>query len=150
MKQTTLCYIERDGMYLMIHRTVKKGDGNDGKWLGIGGHFEDGESPFDCVLREAREETGLTLLKPEYRGLVTFASDSYETEYMHLFTCKEFAGELSACSEGELRWVEKRRVTELPIWEGDKIFLRLLEERDSFFSLKLVYRGNTLESYKID
>ena len=150
MKQTTLCYIEKDGKYLMIHRTAKKNDGNDGLWLGVGGHFEDGESPFDCVLRETTEETGLTLLKPKYRGIVTFVSDKYETEYMHLFTCTEFTGELSYCSEGELHWVEKERVRELPAWEGDRIFLRLLEEREDFFSLKLTYEGNRLASYKID
>lgn len=150
MKQTTLCYIEKDGRYLMIHRTVKKNDGNDGLWLGVGGHFEDKESPFDCVLREVREETGLTLLKPKYRGIVTFASDKYETEYMHLFTCTEFAGEVGKCSEGTLHWVEKSKVKDLPSWEGDRIFLRLLEERDDFFSLKLVYDGNRLTSHKIE
>ncbi len=150
MKQTTLCYIEKDNKYLMIHRTIKKSDGNDGKWLGIGGHFEDGESPYDCVLREVREETGLTLLTPKYRGIVTFTSDRYETEYMHLFTCAEFSGEIGECSEGELHWVEKSKVCQLPIWEGDKIFLRLLDERDGFFSLKLIYKGNSLFSYKID
>ena len=150
MKQTTLCYIEKDGKYLMIHRTAKKNDGNDGLWMGVGGHFEDRESPFDCVLRETTEETGLTLLKPKYRGIVTFVSDKYETEYMHLFTCTEFTGELSHCSEGELHWVEKERVGDLPAWEGDRIFLRLLEEREDFFSLKLTYEGNMLASYKID
>ena len=150
MKQTTLCYIEKDGKYLMIHRTVKKGDGNDGKWLGIGGHFEDRESPFDCVLREAYEETGLCLIKPKYRGIVTFVSDKYETEYMHLFTCTDYSGKIGSCSEGTLCWVEKSKAAELPIWEGDKIFLRLLDEREDFFSLKLTYRGNSLASYKID
>jgi len=149
MKNTTLCYIEKDGKYLMIHRTVKKDDGNDGKWLGVGGHFEGGESPFDCVLREAREETGLSLIKPKYRGLVTFVSDRYETEHMHLFTCSEYLGSPCSCSEGELCWVEKSDIDSLPIWEGDKIFLRLLEERDDFFCLKLVYRGDALDSYVI-
>ena len=150
MKHTTLCYIEKDGAYLMIHRSKSKNDGSGGLWMGVGGHFEDGESPFDCVLREVTEETALTLLKPKYRGIVTFVSDRYETEYMHLFTCSEFSGELGECSEGELHWVEKSRVSSLPSWEGDKIFLRLLEEREDFFSLKLVYKGNTLVSYKID
>ena len=150
MKHTTLCYIESNGMYLMIHRSKKKNDGSEGLWMGVGGHFEDGESPFECVLREVAEETALTLLKPKYRGIVTFVSDEYESEYMHLFTCSEFSGELGKCSEGELHWVKKSDVPNLPSWEGDKIFLRLLDEREDFFSLKLVYRGNTLVSYKID
>ena len=115
MKNTTLCYIEKDNRYLMIHRTKKKGDGNDDKWLGIGGHFEENESPFDCIMREVKEETGLTLLSPEYRGIVTFVSDIYETEQMHLFSCKEYTGELLSCPEGELCFVEKSRLRDLPL-----------------------------------
>ena len=144
MKNTTLCYIEKDGKYLMIHRTGKKNDGSDGKWLGVGGHFEDGESPYDCIIREAREETGLTLLEPKYRGIITFVSDKYETEQMHLFTCTEYSGELGSCSEGELCFVEKSRLRELPLWEGDFVFLELLDTRKSFFALKLQYKGDTL------
>jgi len=109
----------------MLHRTKKKGDGNEGKWLGIGGHFEEKESPYDCVIREVKEETGLILLRPKYRGIVTFASDEYETEQMHLFTCTEFIGELGCCSEGDLYFVEKSRLRDLPMWEGDFLFLEL-------------------------
>ncbi|MBQ8393272.1 MAG: 8-oxo-dGTP diphosphatase [Clostridia bacterium] len=144
MKNTTLCYIEKDGAYLMLHKASRKNDGNDGKWLGVGGHFEEKESPFDCVTREVYEETGLTLIKPKYRGLVTFVSDKYETELMHLFTCTEFTGELSSCPEGELCWVDKAKVRELPMWEGDKVFLDLLDTEQEFFTLKLTYKGDRL------
>ena len=149
MKNTTLCYIEKDAKYLMIHRTKHKGDGNDDKWLGIGGHFEENESPFDCIIREAREETGLTLLKPKYRGIVTFVSDKYETEQMHLFTCTEFSGEIGSCPEGELCFVEKSHLRELPLWEGDFVFLELLDTREDFFSLKLEYKGDTFVGYTL-
>ena len=128
----------------MLRKASRKNDGNDGKWLGVGGHFEEKESPFDCVIREAYEETGLTLIKPKYRGLVTFVSDKYETELMHLFTCTEFTGELSSCPEGELCWVDKPRVKELPLWEGDKVFLDLLDTEQEFFTLKLTYMGDRL------
>ena len=144
MKNTTLCYIEKEEKYLMIQRTGKKKDGSDGKYLGVGGHFEDKESPFDCVIREAREETGLTLLKPEYRGIITFVSDEYQTELMHLFTCSEYEGELTECAEGKLVWVEKSQLKNLPLWEGDFVFLRLLDERRDFFALKLEYKKDKL------
>ncbi|MBQ3125432.1 MAG: 8-oxo-dGTP diphosphatase [Clostridia bacterium] len=144
MKNTTLCYIEDSGRYLMLHRTKKEVDENKDKWIGIGGKFEEGESPEDCVLREVGEETGLTLTRYRYRGIVTFVSDEWGTEYMHLFTADAWLGSLSACDEGELAWVRKDAVTSLPIWPGDKIFLRLLAEEAPFFSLKLVYRGETL------
>lgn len=128
----------------MLHRVKKENDMNRDKWLGIGGKFEDKESPEDCVLREAKEETGLTLLSPEYRGIVTFVSDRWETEYMHLFWSNRFEGEIKECEEGNLEWVEKENIYGLPLWEGDKIFLKLLDEADSFFSLKLVYEGEHL------
>ena len=128
MKMTTLCYIERDDRYLMLHRTRKAQDENKDKWIGIGGKFEAGESPEDCLLRECREETGLTLTDYRFRGLVTFVSDEWGTEYMHLFTATGFEGEQHLCDEGELAWIEKKRLLELTLWEGDKIFLRLLEE----------------------
>ena len=149
MKNTTLCYIENDGKYLLIHRTKKKNDGSYHKYMGVGGHFEDKESPFDCVIREAREETGLTLLKPLYRGIVTFVSSEYETEQMHLFTCKEFEGEISRCDEGELVWVDKSELHTLPMWEGDYVFLELLEKKQEFFSLKLEYSGEKLVNSKL-
>ena len=144
MKNTTLCYIERDGAYLMLHRVKKENDVNRDKWIGIGGKFEPGESPEDCLLREAWEETGLTLTKWRFRGIVTFVCAPYETEYMHLFTAGGFTGQLKTCDEGDLEWIEKSRLRELTLWEGDKIFLRLLEEDAPFFSLKLVYDGDTL------
>ena len=150
MKNTTLCYIEKENKYLMIQRTGKKKDGSDGKYLGVGGHFEDKESPFDCVIREAREETGLTLLKPEYRGIITFVSDEYQTELMHLFTCSEYEGELTECAEGKLVWVEKSELKNLPLWEGDKVFLSLIDKGEPFFSLKLVYFGDDLVSASLN
>lgn len=137
----TLCYIENDGKYLMLHRVKKKNDINQDKWIGVGGHFEADESPEECVLREAKEETGLTLTSYRFRGLVTFVSGNGVTEYMHLFTADGFEGEQIICDEGNLEWIEIEKVEELNLWEGDKIFLRLLRERESFFSLKLVYDG---------
>ena len=136
--QTTLCYIEKDGCTLMLHRVKKKNDMNHDKWIGVGGKFEYGESPEECMLREVREETGLTVTDWAYRGIVTFVSQDW-CEYMHLFTASEFTGEVRACDEGTLEWVETDKLTQLPIWEGDKVFLRLLKEKEPFFSLKLVY-----------
>jgi 8-oxo-dGTP diphosphatase len=141
---TTLCYIEKNGKYLMLHRVKKKNDLNQDKWIGIGGKFEDKESPEDCILRETQEETGLTLTHLEYRGLVTFISDRFQTEYMHLFWADAFTGELKECDEGNLEWIAKEDLMQLPMWEGDEIFLKLLEERAPFFSLKLSYVGDTL------
>ncbi len=147
---TTLCYIERDNHYLMLHRVKKSHDANRDKWIGLGGHFETGESPGECVLREVYEESGLTLLSYRPRGLVTFVSNEWGTEYMHLFTSDAFEGKLRECSEGELCWVEKSRVYDLPIWEGDKIFFRLLEEEREYFFLKLVYEGDKLVRAVLD
>ena len=144
MKMTTLCYLERDGEYLMLHRTKKEGDENRDKWIGVGGKFEPGESPEDCLLREVREETGLTLTSWRYRGLVTFVSDEWPCEYMHLFTADAWTGEERPCDEGELRWIGKRELYDLTMWQGDRIFLKLLSEDAPFFSLKLVYRGEAL------
>ena len=144
MINTTLCYIRRGEEYLMLHRIKKKHDLNQDKWIGIGGKFEDGESPEDCLLREAREETGLTLTDYRYRGIVTFVSDRWETEYMHLFTATGWTGTPHPCDEGELQWIKKAQLRALPMWEGDKIFLKLLEEDAPFFSLKLRYEGEHL------
>ena len=142
MINTTLCYIRRGEEYLMLHRIKKKHDLNQDKWIGIGGKFEDGESPEDCLLREAREETGLTLTDYRYRGIVTFVSDRWPTEYMHLFTADGFTGTLKECDEGDLEWIPKSHLLELPHWEGDAIFLALLDrEEEPFFSLKLRYEG---------
>ena len=145
MIQSTLCYIENDrGEYLMLHRVKKENDANHDKWIGIGGKFEDGESPEECVLRETREETGLTLTDYRYRGLVTFVSDRWETEYMHLFTASGYTGAIHECDEGLLEWIGKAELLALPQWEGDRIFLRLLDQDVPFFSLKLRYEGEKL------
>ena len=158
---TTLCYIEHDGCYLMMHRVVKKNDANQDKWIGIGGHFEDGESPEECLIREAKEETGLTLSSFRFRGLVTFVSDRWDTEYMCLYTAK-FPDDERCCqdidhlsadmdnSEGILEWVPKSEITKLNLWEGDKIFLQLLAEETPFFSLKLRYEGEILREAVLD
>ena len=150
MKNTSLCYIERDGKYLMLHRTKKVNDENHDKWIGVGGKFEEGESPEECMLREVQEETGLTLTAWRYRGIVTFVSNEWSGEYMHLFTADGYPGELKSCEEGELEWVEKERLYSLPIWEGDKIFLRLLDSEQPFFSLKLRYEGERLVAAALD
>lgn len=144
MINTTLCYIEKNGDYLMLHRIKKENDMNRDKWIGVGGKFEHGESPEDCVMREVKEETGLTLKALNYRGIITFVLDDNETEYMHLFTSDSFEGELIDCDEGSLEWIHKSRLAELTLWEGDKIFLKLIEKPCPFFSLKLVYSGDTL------
>lgn len=147
---TTLCYIERDDAYLMMHRVKKERDINRDKWIGVGGHFEEGESPEECLLREVMEETGLTLTDYRLRGVITFMTDTYPAEYMFLYTAEGFTGILHACNEGELEWVPKVKVEQLPIWEGDRIFFRLLEERQDFFSLKLRYEGDTLAEAVLD
>ncbi|MBE6927291.1 MAG: 8-oxo-dGTP diphosphatase [Ruminococcaceae bacterium] len=144
MKNTTLCYIEKDDCYLLLHRIKKENDLNKDKWIGIGGKFEEDESPEECLLREAKEETGLTLKSFRYCGIVTFVSDLWEGEYMHLFHSTDFEGELIECDEGRLEWVSKEFFATLPQWEGDKIFLRLMQEKVPFFSLKLCYEGDRL------
>ena len=151
MKNTTLCYIEKENSYLMMHRIKKKNDVNQDKWVGVGGKFENGESPYDCARREIYEETGLLANSLFYRGIVTFVSDVYGTEYMHLFTCEDFSGKLKEdCDEGELLWIDKSEVTNLPIWEGDKIFFELINAEQKFFSLKLTYEGDKLISHTIE
>ena len=144
MRNTSLVHLEKDGCYLMLHRVRKDYDENRDKWVGIGGKFEPGESPEDCAVREVREETGLTMRSWSYRGIVTFVSDEWGTEYMHLFHSTDFSGELRDCDEGVLEWVDKTRLLTLPIWEGDRIFLRLLDTDVPFFSLKLCYTGDSL------
>ncbi|MBO4395844.1 MAG: 8-oxo-dGTP diphosphatase [Eubacterium sp.] len=169
-QMTTLCYIERDNQYLMLHRNKKENDINHDKWIGVGGHFLENETPEECLLREVLEETGLILTSYRFRGLITFISDEWQTEYMCLFTADGFKSKpgreirasvygqdnapesgsmtgdsgLIDCDEGELVWVDKNRIGELNLWEGDRIFLNLLETRDDFFTLKLVYRGDEL------
>ncbi len=144
MINSTLCYLEQGDAYLMLHRVKKKHDMNHDKWIGVGGKFQEGESPEDCVLRETWEETGLTLTEYRYRGLVTFVSDQYPTEYMHLFTAAAWTGTPHPCNEGDLAWIRKAELLSLPLWEGDRIFLKLLDDDVPFFSLKLRYDGEHL------
>ncbi len=147
VKLSTLCYIEQDGKYLMLHRTVKENDINKDKWIGVGGHFEKGESPEECLLREVWEETGYTLTSWRYRGIVTFVYGEDVVEYMSLYTADGFTGTPIACDEGELEWVEKSKIGELELWEGDRIFFELLENEQPFFSLKLVYNTDDVLEY---
>jgi len=149
---TTLCYIEKDDCYLMMHRIRKKNDLNEGKWIGVGGHFEEGESPEECLVREVYEETGLKLTSYKLRGIITFISDKWGCEYMHLYTADGFEGDVDTasenCTEGILKWVPKKQLFDLNLWEGDKIFLKLLLEKETIFSLKLKYEGDTLVQWE--
>lgn len=149
-RQTTLCYLEDGDRYLLLHRVKKANDENRDKWIGVGGNFEEGESPEECLLREVREETGLTLTRYRYRGIVTFVSDVYPCEYMHLFTADRWEGTETVCDEGDLVWMKKSDFRNLPMWAGDRIFLDLLDRDVPFFSLKLVYRGETLVSASLN
>lgn len=150
MRETTLCYILRGDQVLMLHRTKKKNDLNHDKWIGVGGHLEPGETPEVCVLREALEETGLTLTEYACRGVVRFRTDDGTDEDMHLFTCTGFTGALRVCDEGDLQWIDRGRLFGLPMWEGDRIFLNLLERGEPFFDLTLRYRGETLERAELN
>lgn len=151
MRYTTLCYLENPaGEYLMLHRVKKRNDLNHDKWIGVGGKFEEGESPENCLLRECREETGLTLTDWRCRGLVTFVSDQAPTEYMHLFTATAWTGQPHPCDEGVLEWIPKARLQSLPMWEGDRIFLKLLDQNAPFFSLKLCYEGERLAAAELN
>ena len=144
MQNTSLCYLEKDGKYLMLHRIKKKNDVNSHKWIGLGGKFEEGESPEECAKREIFEESGLVAKKLCYRAVVTFDCPPYPTDYMHLFTCTEFEGEIKECDEGSLEWIDKSALESIPMWEGDYIFFDLLQQDAPFFSLKLSYRNDTL------
>lgn len=144
MIDSSLCYLLRGDEVLMMHRTRKENDMNHGKWIAVGGRFEAGETPEACALREVKEETGLTMEDPRYRGVVTFINDRYETERMHLFSSERFTGEMTGCDEGELAWVRIDGIDRLPQWEGDRIFHRLLKEGIPFFELELVYSGEKL------
>lgn len=147
---TTLCYIEKDDSYLMLHRTKKENDINKDKWIGVGGHFEPGESPDECLQREVMEETGLTLSSYKLRGILTFSTNTWPTEYMFLYTAHADTTDVTVCDEGELVWVRKDKIDSLNLWEGDKLFFRLLEEREDMFSLKLTYYNDTLIEAVLD
>ena len=150
MINTTLCYIERGDEYLMLHRVKKENDINRDKWIGLGGKFEEDESPEECLLREVYEESGLRLTSWRYRGIVTFVNTKCSSEYMHLFTADAFEGTVGPCDEGELEWIKKSELMKLTLWEGDRIFLRLLDSNEPFFSLKLSYDGDELISAKLN
>lgn len=150
MKVTTLCYIEKDDKYLMLHRVKKENDINHDKWIGVGGHLMEGESPEECLLREVKEETGLTLTSWKFRGIVTFVCDQGETDYMCLYTSDSFEGEMIECDEGILEWINRDQVMQLPIWEGDKVFFSLISRGAPFFSLKLRYQGDELIECVLD
>ena len=150
MKTTTLCYIECDHKYLMLHRTKKENDDNHDKWIGIGGKIENGESPTECVIREALEETGLTLHNPTFRGIVHFRNDYYPDEDMYLFVSKDFSGTIKECDEGILAWIDIDKLYSLTLWEGDKIFLEALKKDERIFDLTLNYSKEELLSYNIN
>lgn len=150
MRNTTTCYIEKDGKYLMLHRVKKKNDMNEGKWIGVGGKFEEGESPEECLVREVKEETGLILNSYELRCIVTYVSDKYETEQMYVFTSSDFKGKLIECDEGTLEWINKENILDLNIWEGDKFFIEKMQKDNNFFTLKVEYKGDNLINYKIN
>lgn len=149
MKLTTICYIEKYGKYLMLHRTKKKVDISKDKWLGIGGKFEENESPEECIEREVKEETGLTLNSYNLRGIVTYISTNWETEYMYIFTSNDFSGNLIECNEGDLEWIDKNDISKINTWEGDKIFLEKLQKDNRFFTVKYKYDGDKLLDYKL-
>jgi len=147
---STVCYIEQDGKYLMLHRTKKEQDVNKDKWIGVGGKFEEKESPEECVIREVQEETGLTLLEYQLRGIVTYVSAEWETEYMYVFTASQVSGKIARdCVEGDLQWVEKEKLTSLNLWEGDKLFLAKMAEGCRFFTAKFIYDGDNLKEYTL-
>ena len=151
MKQTTLCYIQQGGQWLMLHRVKKAHDASQGKWIGVGGKCEADESPDECMLREVSEETGLNITSWRYRGIVTFISDIWPCEYMHLFTADQWTGTLTVCDEGDLAWIDHDKIFDLSLWPGDRIFLKLLmDQSQPFFSLKLIYRGDDLVSARLD
>ena len=148
--QTTLCYLEQNGCYLMLHRVKKKNDVNKDKWIGVGGKFEPGEDALACVMREVREETGYVMDQPRYRDIVAFYCPPWQPERMHLYTCDRFSGEPHPCNEGDLVWVPRDQVQSLPIWQGDKIFFDLLDREAPFFHLELFYNGDTLVRAVLD
>ena len=149
MINSSICYIEKDEKYLMLHRTKKENDINKEKWIGVGGKFEAGESPEECIVREVKEETGLIINSYKLRCIVTYVSDNWETEYMYVFTSKDFSGKLIECNEGDLEWIDKDKIFELNLWEGDKIFLDKIQKDNTFFTMKCKYDGDKLLNYDL-
>lgn len=149
MRETTLCYLEKDGAYLMLHRNKKEKDPNEGKWIGVGGKLEPGETPEECLVREVLEETGLTLRSYQKRGVILFLSDTWEDEVMHLYTSGDFAGEvIEDCDEGDLKWISLDKIPKLNLWEGDRVFLQELLEEKAEIYLTLRYQGEKLVSWE--
>jgi len=150
MKLATLCYVEKDERYLMLHRNKVENDMHQGMWVGLGGKFEPGESPEECVIREVFEESGLQITNPKLRGILTFPNNfNIEDWYVFLFTATDFSGTLKQCNEGTLEWVEKSKVSTLPMYEGDYLFLNGIDEHNSVFSIKYNYQDDVLKDYKL-
>ena len=148
---TTLCYIEKDNNYLMLHRTKKENDINNGKWIGVGGKLEKGETPQECAVREILEETGLRVNKPVLKGIITFPDFTPDNDwYTYVFKATEFEGELIDCDEGTLEWVPYEQVLSKPTWEGDHTFLSWILEDKPFFSAKFSYKGDKLVESHVD
>ena len=143
-RKTSLVYLERDGKYLILHRTKKEFDENGDKWIGVGGKFEPGETPDECALREVKEEAGLMMTDFRLRGLIVFVSDVWGLEYMYLYTSTKWRGRLIDCDEGELVWLDKRELLTKKLWEGDRLFLKAIDERKEFFMMKFRYEGERL------
>ena len=146
---TTLCYLEKDNKYLMVHRNKKENDINKGKWIGVGGKLEKGETPEQCLVREVFEETGYKLNNYNYKGLVIFNYNEDEPLFMYVYTSSDFSGIEKKCDEGDLKWIPKNEILDLELWEGDKIFLKLLFENSQFFYLTLNYENDSLISTKL-
>lgn len=149
MKQMTSCYLQRDGKYLMLHRTKKKNDINEGKWIGVGGKLEPGETPYECALREIKEETGYRAKSCEFRGIVVFSYNDNPPEEMYLYTCTDFEGQEIICDEGDLAWIDEDKLFDLNLWEGDKIFIDLVRSGKSGFHLTLNYDDDKLLGHKL-
>lgn len=147
---TTVCYLQRDSKYLMLHRTKKKVDVNKGKWIGVGGKLEAGETPQECVIREIKEETGYTANNCRERGIVVFNYNDNPSEFMYLFTCNDFSGEMIECDEGDLKWIPENEVKQLNLWEGDKIFIDLVQNNAPYFFLTLNYNNDELISHELE
>lgn len=147
MRSTSLCYIFKEDKVLLLYRNKKENDANEGKWIGVGGKTEEGETPEECMKREVLEETGLVVTKYHYHGVIKFISEMWDDEEMHLFSASEFEGDIKVCDEGRLEWIDKSMVFDLPMWEGDKYFLKPLLEGKESINLILRYEGKGEEEH---